>query len=164
MFQVKAGFDEKLEVKTTLERAREFFADLRNFAELMPGVEAIKQEAGGVARWLIRAEVPVIGAVRQAFTVSQTDDRPDRIEWSPAPHERGNFLRYYAAFEQQGARVLVRVVQRVELRRQRATELHMLAGLVGESRLSSELQKGVSEMMRTFLQRARTRLEGEAVP
>ena len=55
MFQVKAGFDEKLEVKTTLERAREFFADLRNFVELMPGVEAIKQEAGGVARWLIRA-------------------------------------------------------------------------------------------------------------
>ena len=162
MFQVKAGFDEKLEVKTTLERARSFFGDLRNFAELMPGVEQIRQEAGGVARWLIRAEVPVIGAMRQAFSVAQVDDRPDRIEWSPVPQERGNFLRYYAAFEQQGARVLVRVVQRVELRRQRATELHMLAGVVGEHRLSAELQKGVTEMMRTFLQRARTRLEAEA--
>ena len=162
MFQVKAGFDEKLEVKTTLERARSFFGDLRNFAELMPGVEQIKQEAGGVVRWLVRADVPVIGAMRQAFSVAQVDDRPERIEWSPAPQERGNFLRYYAAFEQQGARVLVRVVQRVELRRQRATELHMLAGLVGEHRLSAELQKGVTEMMRTFLQRARTRLEAEA--
>ncbi len=58
--------------------------------------------------------------------------------------------------------MLVRVVQRVELRRQRATELHLLAGLVGEHRLSAELQKGVTEMMRTFLQRARTRLEAEA--
>ena len=162
MFQVKAAFTGQLDVRANAERAREFFGDLRNFGELMPGVEAIKQEAGGVARWLIRAEVPVIGAMRQAFAVAQTDDRPDRIEWSPAPHERGNFLRYYAAFEQHGARVLVRVVQRVELRRQRATELHMLAGLVGESRLSSELQKGVSEMMRTFLQRARQRLEAEA--
>ncbi|MFL6230194.1 MAG: hypothetical protein ACJ741_15590, partial [Pyrinomonadaceae bacterium] len=63
MFQVKAGFDEQLEMKTTVERAREFFADLRNFAELMPGVESIRQEAGGIARWFIRAEVPVIGAV-----------------------------------------------------------------------------------------------------
>jgi carbon monoxide dehydrogenase subunit G len=162
VFQVKAGFDEKLEVRTTLERARAFFGDLRNFAELMPGVEQIKQEAGGAARWLIRADVPVIGAMRQAFSVAQVEDRPDRIEWSPAPQERGNFLRYYAAFEQQGARVLVRVVQRVELRRGRATELHMLAGLVGERRLSAELQKGVTEMMRTFLQRARTRLEAEA--
>lgn len=162
MFQVKAGFDEKLEVKTTLERARSFFGDLRNFAELMPGVEQIKQEAGGAARWLIRADVPVIGSIRQAFSVAQVEDRPDRIEWSPAPQESGNFLRYYAAFEQQGARVLVRVVQRVELRRGRAAELHMLAGLVGERRLSAELQKGVTEMMRTFLQRARTRLEAEA--
>jgi len=162
VFQVKAGFEEKLEMKTTIERAREFFADLRNIAELMPNVEQIKQEAGGVARWLVRADVPVIGAMRQAFSVSQTDDRPERIEWSPAPQEQGNFLRYYAAFEQRGARVLVRVVQRVELRRGRATELHMLAGLVGEHRLSAELQKGVSEMMSTFLQRARTRLEAEA--
>ncbi len=161
MFQVKAGFDEKLEVKTTMERARAFFGDLRNFAELMPGVEQIKQEAGGAARWLIRADVPVIGSIRQAFSVAQVDDRPERIEWSPAPQERGNFLRYYAAFEQQGARVLVRVVQRVELRRGRAAELHMLAGLVGESRLSAELQKGVTEMMRTFLQRARARLESQ---
>jgi hypothetical protein len=161
LFQVKAGFDEQLEVKTTLERAREFFADLRNFAELMPGVEEIKQEAGGVARWLIRAEVPVIGAVRHAFAVEQTEDRPERIEWSPAVQERNNFLRYAAAFEQRGARVIVKIVQRVELRRQHARELHTLAGLVGERRLSAELQKGVASMMRTFLQRARARLEAK---
>jgi carbon monoxide dehydrogenase subunit G len=159
MFQIKAGFDEQLEVKTTLERAREFFADLRNFVELMPGVEGIKQEAGGVARWLIRAEVPIIGAVRHAFAVEQTEDRPERIEWSPSAQERGNFLRYAAAFEQRGARVVVRVVQRVELRRPAARDLHMLAGLVGERRLSAELQKGVSQMMRTFLERARAKLE-----
>jgi carbon monoxide dehydrogenase subunit G len=161
VFQIKAGFDEQLEVKTTLERAREFFGDLRNFAELMPGVESIKHEANGVVQWLIRAEIPVIGSVRHAFAVEQTDDRPERIEWSPSAHERGNFLRYAAAFEQQGARVLVRVVQRVELRRQNARELHTLGGLVGEHRLSAEMQKGVSQMMRTFLQRARARLEGK---
>jgi carbon monoxide dehydrogenase subunit G len=159
VFQIKAGFDEQLEVKTTLERAREFFADLRNFAELMPGVEGIKQEAGGVARWLIRADVPVIGSVRHAFAVQQTEDRPERIEWSPSSQERSNFLRYAAAFEQRGARVVVRIVQRVEIRRAAARDLHTLAGLVGERRLSAELQKGVSQMMRTFLERARAKLE-----
>jgi carbon monoxide dehydrogenase subunit G len=161
MFQIKAGFDEQLEVKTTLARAREFFGDLRNFAELMPGVEGIKEEAGGVVRWLIRAEVPVIGAIRQAFAVEQTSDQPERIEWSPWGRERANFLRYAAAFEQRGARVLVKIVQRVELRRPNARDLHMLAGLVGERRLSAELQKGVTEMMRTFLQRARAKLEAQ---
>ena len=159
MFQVKAGYDEQLEIRTTVERARAFFGDLRNFVELMPGVESIKAEAGGVMRWLIRAEIPVVGAMRQAFAVELTDDRPERIEWSPALHERGNFLRYVAQFEQRGARVLVKIVQRVELRRQHARELHMLAGLVGATRLSAEMQRGITDMMRTFLQRARAKLE-----
>ena len=88
MFQIKAAFEEKLEIKTTIERARAFFSDVGNFVNLMPGVESIRQEAGGVARWLIRAEVPVLGAVRHAFPVRQTEDGPARIEWSPAAGER----------------------------------------------------------------------------
>jgi len=161
VFQIKAAFDEQLEFKTTLARAREFFGNLRNFAELMPGIEKIATEAGGVARWLIRADVPVIGAIRQSFAVQQTDNQPARIEWSPVAGEQKNLLRYSAQFEERGAEaVLVRIMQRVELRRQSARELHLLAGLAGESRLSTEMQKGVTEMMRAFLQRARIRLEG----
>ena len=160
MFQVRAAFDEQLEIKSSVERARAFFSDLRNFVELMPGVERITAEAGGVMRWLIRADVPVLGAIRQAFTVAQTEDRLERIEWSPAAHEKKNLLRYAATFEPRAAEsTLVRIMQRVELRRQHARELHLLAGLVGESRLSTEMQKGVTEMMRTFLGRARARLE-----
>jgi len=37
----------------------------------------------------------------------------------------------------------------------------MLAGLIGEERISHEMQKRVHEMMRTFLKRARTKLEGD---
>ena len=167
MFHVRAAFDERLEIKTSAERARAFFCDLRNFVELMPGVERITAEAGGVMRWLIRADVPVIGVIRQAFVVAQTDDRPLHIEWSPAPHEKRNLLRYAAIFEPRAdtaaaapKSTLIRIIQRVELRRQHARELHMLAGLVGERRLSSEMQKGVTEMMRVFLGRARARREG----
>ena len=159
MFQVKAGFSEQVEWRTSAEAAREFFGDLKNFAELMPGVERISSEAGGVARWLIRAEVPVVGSIRQAFPVTQSLDEPARVEWSPAAGERQNFLRYAASFEERGPTTRIRIEQRVELRRGHARELHMLAGLAGESRLSAALQKGVTEMLKTFLARARTRLE-----
>ena len=160
MFIVRAAFSEQVEWRTTLERAREFLGDLRNFVELMPGVERITAEAGGVARWVIRAEVPVVGSMRQAFAVTQSAAGPRRIEWSPAPGERKNLLRYSAALQELGETTRVRIEQRVELRRQTARELHLLAGLAGESRLSAALQSGVAEMMRTFLQRARARLEG----
>lgn len=159
MFAIRAAFDEQVEWRTSAERARAFFSDLRNYAELMPGVERITADAVGVARWLIRAEVPVVGSIRQAFCVSQSVDEPSRIEWSPAAGESKNFLRYSATFEQRGATTLIRVVQRVELRRQSARELHTLAALAGEGRLSAALQKGVAEMLQAFLKRARARLE-----
>lgn len=159
MFRIKAEYSEQVEVKTSMARARAFFSELGNFVELMPGIEGIKKEAGGVMRWMVRADVPVLGAMRAAFAVEKTDDRPERLEWSPAASEKQNYLRYAADFEARGKNTLVRVVQRVEMRREHAKELHLLAGLAGEGRISAEMQKRVTEMIKTFLQRARAKLE-----
>jgi len=57
----------------------------------------------------------------------------------------------------------MRIVQHVELRRQHAKDLHRFAILVGESAISSEMQKRVKEMIKTFLERARVKLETEPV-
>lgn len=161
MFRIKASYADQMELRTTIERAREFFGELRNFADLMPGIEGIRKEAGGIMRWVVRAEVPVIGAVRATFTVEKTEDSPDRLEWSPAQSEMKNYLRYAAAFEERGHKVLIRIVQHVELRRQHAKDLHRFAILVGEGAISAEMQKRVKEMIITFLERARVKLEGE---
>lgn len=162
MFRIKAEYSEKLELKASLERARKFFGELRNFVELMPGVESIRKEASGIIRWTVRADVPMLGTMRAAFAVEQTDDTPERIEWSPAAGETQNYLRYTAVFERRGASsTLVKIVQRVEMRRQNARELHLLAGLVGEGCISGEMQKRVTEMVKTFLQRARAKLESK---
>jgi carbon monoxide dehydrogenase subunit G len=160
VFRVKAEYSEQLELKTSVERARRFFGELGNFAELMPGVESIRKEAGGIIRWTVRADIPLLGAMRAAFAVEQTDDRPERIEWSPAAIEKENYLRYTADFEERGVSdTLVRIAQRVEMRRRHAKDLHLLAGLAGEGRISAEMQKRVTLMVKTFLQRARVKLE-----
>lgn len=161
MFRIKASYADQMELQTTLERAREFFGELRNFADLMPGIEGIRKEAGGIIRWVVRAEVPIIGAVHATFTVEKTEDSAERLEWSPARSEMKNYLRYAAAFEERGQKVLIKIVQHVELRRQHAKDLHRFAILVGESAISNEMQKRVREMIKTFLERARVKLEGE---
>ncbi|HEV7397825.1 MAG TPA: hypothetical protein VGN86_15045, partial [Pyrinomonadaceae bacterium] len=165
MFRIKASYKDQMELKTTIARAREFFGELRNFADLMPGIEGIRRDASGIMRWIVRAEVPVIGSVKASFAVEKTEDEPDRLEWSPVPGEMKNYLRYAAAFEERGHKVLIRIAQHVELRRPHAKDLHLLAGLIGEGAISAEMQKRVGEMIRTFLERARVRLEAlEAEP
>jgi carbon monoxide dehydrogenase subunit G len=160
MFKARAEFREDLEVGASADVVREFFGDLGNFVRLMPGVESIGEEAGGVVCWTVCVDVGLAGKMRGHFRIVRTDNSPQRIEWGPAVYEKKNLLRYAASFEELApSRTMVRVAQRVELRRQSATELHLMAGLIGERRISAGMQERVASMMKTFLKRARAHLE-----
>ena len=160
MFTVRAGYSDKIEVKTNVDRVREFFLDIRNFANLMPGIAGIRTDAKGVAHWKIQAEIPMVGQMMQKFAVELAENSEERVEWFPLREETQNFLRYSADFLSKARDVtVIQFSQVVELRRKSARELHILAGLAGEGLISSELSKKVQEMIKIFVQRAKERLE-----
>ena len=160
MFTVRAGYSDNIEVRSSAERVREFFVDLTNFADLMPGIQSIHTDAKGVAHWTIEADIPMVGPMRTKFATELTENSEDRVEWFPASPEAQNFLRFSADFLEKAKDVtLIHFTQMVELRRKSARELHMLAGLAGESLISSEMTKKVSEMIKIFVERAKERLE-----
>ena len=160
MFTVKAGYSDNIEVQTNIERVREFFSDIRNIADLMPGIASIHTDAKGVAHWKIQADIPVVGQMMQKFAVELSENTEDRIEWFPVALETQNFLRFSADFLEKAKNVTqVQFSQMVELRRKSARELHYLAGLAGESLISTEMTKKVSEMITVFIQRAKEKLE-----
>jgi carbon monoxide dehydrogenase subunit G len=163
MFTIRAAYSDKVEIKTGLERANEFFTDIKNFVELMPGVESIHTDGKGLTHWRIRAEIPFIGEMRQSFTVELSEKNDERIEWSPAAGEKQNLLRYAVDFAAKEVNLtVVQFSQTVEMRRNSARELHLLAGLAGESIISGEMSKRVAEMIKTFVWRAGERLESTA--
>lgn len=160
MFTIRANYSDTVEVKTSLDAVRDFFADLKNFVDLMPGVESIHIDANGIAHWTIRAEIPLIGSMMQKFAMEKTEDEQEIIEWSPVAGEAKNLLRFAAEFLEKGKNLtLVRFTQFVELRRNSARELHFLAGLAGEAIISSEMKKSIAGMIKTFVQKAKDKLE-----
>jgi carbon monoxide dehydrogenase subunit G len=160
MFTIRTDFSDKFEVNAPIAKVREFFADIKNFIELMPNVESIHANTDGTARWTIRADIPLIGAMRESFSVELAENSDERIEWIPKAGEKQNFLRYAADFIEKSANsTLVQFSQNVELRRKAARELHLLAGLAGESRISKGMQWEVSGMIKKFVQKAKDKLE-----
>jgi hypothetical protein len=160
MFTIKAGYSDNIELRSNIEKVRDFFADIRNFAELMPGIQQIHTDAKGVAHWKIQAEIPFVGAMMQKFAVELAENSEDRIEWSPLRTEAENFLRYSADFIQKAKDLtVVHFSQMVELRRRSGRELHYLAGLAGETLISNEMAKRITEMIKVFIDRAKERLE-----
>lgn len=160
MFTVKAGYSDDIEVKTNAERVREFFLDIQNFAELMPGITSIHTDAKGVVHWKVEADIPFVGSMKQKFAVELAEDSEERVEWFPVALETQNFLRFSVDFLEKAKNVTqVHFSQMVELRRKSARELHMLAGLAGETLISNEMSKRITEMIKVFIQRAKEKLE-----
>lgn len=160
MFTIKAGYSDDIELRTSAERVREFFIDLKNFVDLMPGIQSIHTDAKGVAHWKIEAEIPVVGPMMQKFAVELAENSEERVEWFPIALESQNFLRFSAEFLEKAKDVtLVHFTQMVELRRKSARELHMLAGLAGETIISNEMSKKIAEMIKIFINRAKEKLE-----
>ncbi|MEO7658699.1 MAG: hypothetical protein ABIV48_03710 [Pyrinomonadaceae bacterium] len=160
MFTIRAAFSDNIEIRSSLDNVHDFFLDAANFADLMPGIIKIHTDARGVAHWKVEAEIPMVGKMLQSFAVELEENTSERVEWSPASTEASNFLRYSADFLEKAKNVtLVRFSQAVELRRKSARELHFLAGLAGESLISSEMTKRITEMIRVFIDRAKERLE-----
>ena len=158
MFRVKSSFKTELEIKAPLDRVRDFFADLSNFPEMLAGVESIRHELGGIARWTIATDTPV-GRVRLSLPVRETSPHANVIEWSPALQETQNLLRYSLKFAEQPGVTLVNISQQVELRRKRAWDLHPGVALMGEARISSALQRRINEAIENFLARVKEKLE-----
>ncbi len=160
MFTIRAGYADDIELRSSVEKVREFFSDITNFADLMPGVSQVHVDAKGVAHWKVQTEIPVVGPILQKFALELSENNEDRIEWAPLRNEAENFLRYSADFLEKAKNVtLVHFSQVVELRRRSARDLHYLAGLAGESLISNEMTKRITEMIRVFIERAKERLE-----
>jgi carbon monoxide dehydrogenase subunit G len=160
MFTIKAGYTDDIEVRSSVDKVRDFFSDITNFAELMPGIQQIHTDAKGVAHWKIQAEIPFVGPMLQNFAVELAENSPERIEWSPVRAEAQNFLRYSAEFIEKAKNLtVVHFSQMVELRRKSGRELHYLAGLAGETLISNEMTKRIAEMIKVFIDRAKERLE-----
>lgn len=160
MFTIKSSYDKKISIKNTLENVRRFFSDSKGFVELMIGVESIKALSDTSNRWTIRVDFPIIGAIKQEFLVEKTEDSTEILEWSPAPGETQNMLRFSADFQPTGENeTLVRLLQMIELRREKASQLHFLAGLAGETAISKEMSSHIGKMLDNFLQTAKTKLE-----
>lgn len=160
MFTISAEFRDKLEVKAGLEKVRRFLFDLENFARLMPEIESIRTDVKGITNWTIAVEIPVVGRLRQSFRLEPEEISETEIIWHPAAGEKENLLRYTVLLmEKSAGTTLVQVSQKVELRRNKARDLHALAGVAGEALITKEMTKRVSHLIKEFLKKAKQKVE-----
>ena len=161
MFVIEASHAEVVDIEADVATVRSFFTDIANFIDLMPNIGSISTDDEGVLHWEIIAHVPLVGSFTEFFAVTKKTDEEHLVEWVPDTSAERNFLNFRAEFSDDGEGITeVEFEQTIELRRRSATELHIFAGLAGAALISSEMEKHVAEMMASFLESAKERIEG----
>jgi hypothetical protein len=159
MFIIKSNVTETFEVQTSLIKAQKFYSDSKNYVELMPNVESIGTDAQGTVRWNIAVDVPLVGRWKMPFAVEflTTDNL---VEWHPSPVEKQNYLMCVTRLvEKNENSVAVTISHNLELRRNKASEFHPLAGFAGENMISGEMKSEVAKMLKLFIKSSKQRLE-----
>lgn len=160
MFTIQAKHSETVEINAPAETVHGFFSDIANFIDLMPYVQSIHKDARGIIHWKISADIPLVGSFAEKFAVVETESSPERIEWSPIDGEKKNLMRYAAdIMPKEDDSTTVRISLNSVMRRNSATEFHLLAGVVGENLISAEMSRRIGEMLKTFVEKARRRIE-----
>lgn len=160
MFIIKSNYSRQIEINADMEKTRAFFTDTQNFVKMMNGVESIIALSDTRNRWTIRVDFPIIGNIKQEFLVEKTSDDEDFIEWSPANGETNNLLRYSADLVAENEnKSSVILMLNAELRREKASQIHFLAGMAGAETISQEMTKHIGKMLDNFLMEAKTKLE-----
>ncbi|NNE65866.1 MAG: hypothetical protein HKN33_04810 [Pyrinomonadaceae bacterium] len=160
MFKIKALHTETVSLRAGTDTIRDFFCDVVNYIEFMPHIENIRTDNRGITHWHLSANVPFVGNFSERFPIVRTEQSEERVEWSPVRDEEFNLMKFAADFLPESATsTIVKISQNIELRRNSPTDLHLLAGFAGESLISKEMTKRVVVMVKSFLEKARIRLE-----
>lgn len=159
MFIIRANFADSFEINAPAEKAQKFFADGNNYVEFMPNLDSIHTDGKGITRWMISAQIPFVGKMKQSFAVDFLA-AGEIIEWHPSPTETQNYLRCVAEIREKSANTaLIRYSQFVEIRRNHARELHPLANLAGEKNITQGMQSEVDRMLQIFIKKSKENLE-----
>ena len=156
MFKIRADYNESFEIACDSDSVRAFFSDIKNYIDLMPNIERIHVDADDVMHWKIRVAVPLVGSFTEVFKVSEVSNDEERVDWKPTSGEKNNLMSFSTEFLSKGKnKTLVQFSQIIEMRRRSASDLHFLAGFAGESVISTEMTRRITEMLDGFIQKTK---------
>ncbi len=160
MFTIRAIYSETDLFGVDAYAVRDFFTNIKNFIELMPNIQNIRTDNQGITHWEISTNIPFVGRFTEHFPIVRTEESEERVEWSPFQGEKFNLMKFAAdILPKTTTSSLVKISQNIELRRHSPTDFHLLAGFAGESLISKEMTKRVTDTMRSFISKAKHRLE-----
>jgi hypothetical protein len=154
MFTIQASLRRVYEVPVSVARLCDFFSHPDSFARNMPIIEyVVPVEDYDVSRWHFKVKVPIISPIEWDFLIRRRVSAETGEIFYSADEDAADFFRCEVYVrENPNGMTDADVSLQMRVVRERASEIHPLAGMVGDQWISRIVHERMDKMATTFVQ------------
>ncbi len=153
-FTIDATASRSVEIRLPVDSVRVLVHDLSVVERTMPGVvEILPADAGGY--WYRTArEIPFSGTMKTDFHIVRVEDGQGGVTYRTPGTQAKNWMSFrFSPRPLPSGATMLEVRLRVRLVRDQATDVHVLAPLLGEGFLSEHMRRDLEGMLQVFAER-----------
>jgi len=159
-FIVDASAETAYTVGLEADSLRNYVNDVATLARNMPGVVEIAPLPGGSYLYRTERYMLLSGTVRTDFCISRVISNDSLVFYRSVSLDDPNYFSLRLALEREGpSRTRIGVKVRVRLTRKDATDIHLLAPILGEEFISTKMKDDLDRMLDLFARRSGNELE-----
>lgn len=153
-FTLDATAVHTIELGLPVDSVRRLVRDIGLLERHMPGVVEIRPHPAGGYWYRTEREIPFSGTMRTDFHVISMEQDDGTVTFRTQGTDARNWMSFrFAPEARSGSTTLLALRLRVRLVRDHATEIHVLAPVLGEGFLSEQMERDLTAMLQLFAQR-----------
>lgn len=164
-FVAEAAAEASYNVEVNREALRGYVDDIGLFARNMPGV--IEARPLGDDTYLYRTErdIPLSGTMQTDFVIRKRTEADSVTTYESVNLNDENYMLCRVVIRPVSATsTTIRIQLRLQLTRERASEVHWLAPVFGADFISEQMRKDLVSMLDTFIERSNQELYANLNP
>jgi uncharacterized membrane protein len=154
IFTVSAEVEKSSVVNLPKEKVKEFISDLSIYPKYFPDIVSVKHLNDSESEWTYMVDAPLASPFYLTFILVEKNTSPDTmilVSKDSIP----DFLLCKTNFVSTGDnRTSVKIDFRITMTREKASDIHFLAGILGESFISDRMHDKLEDDLEIFIEKA----------
>lgn len=152
-FTLSAEVERSLTVNIEKSFVSEYIQNLEIYPKFFPNIVSVKEINKSESEWIYKVEAPLAPSYYLNF-ILQNKSSGDSLLFESIDKERDYLYCSVVLLEISEAKTFVSYVFKIRMTRENASDIHFLAGLLGEKFLSERMREKLEVDLGTFISRA----------
>ena len=165
MFVAEAAAEASYNVEVNREALRGYVDDIGLFARNMPGVIEVRSLGDSTYLYRTERDIPLSGAMQTDFVIRKRMEADSVTTYESVDRDDPNYMLCRVVIRPMTeTSTTIRIQLRLQLSRERASEVHWLAPVFGSEFISEQMRKDLVDMLDEFIERSNRELYAHLKP